>query len=208
MSNAAKIAQKETVTESVDDAHRPRAADRILKSARELFYEQGIRAVGVDEIVANAGVTKPSLYRSYSSKDELAAAYLELYETEFWARFNGAMGQDAADPKAQLLAYLDQLAERSVATDYRGCGLSNAAVEYPEPDHPARLVGQRHKRDFRKRLREMAAKMGASDAAFLGDALMLLIEGAFLSGQMFHGQGPSGSVARAARLMIEASTKG
>ena len=88
------------------------------------------------------------------------------------------MGEDAADPKAQLLAYLDQLAERSVATDYRGCGLSNAAVEYPEPDHPARLVGQRHKRDFRKRLREMAAKMGADDPAFLGDSLMLLIEGA------------------------------
>ena len=64
-----------------------------------------------------------------------------------------------------------------------------------EPDHPARLVGQRYKRDFRKRLRDMAGKMGASDPAFLGDALMLLIEGAFLSGQMFHGQGPSSSVA-------------
>lgn len=207
MSNAMKTAQKEKEVEFAEDVHRPRAADRILKSARELFYEQGIRAVGVDEIVAKAGVTKPSLYRTFSSKDELAAAYLHVYETEFWERFNGAMGEDADDPKAQLLAYLEHLAKRSVAPDYRGCGLSNAAVEYPEPDHPARLVGQRHKRELRERLQAMAGKMGATDPAFLGDALMLLIEGAFLSGQMFHGQGPSGSVARAARLMIEASTK-
>src|SRR5690349_8008119 len=63
-----------------------RAADRILQSARDLFYREGIRAVGVDEIVARAGVTKPSLYRSFPSKDELAATYLRRYEAEFWER--------------------------------------------------------------------------------------------------------------------------
>jgi len=123
-------------TEPADPAaaRQPRAAERILASARELFYRDGIRAVGVDEIVSNAGVTKPSLYRSFASKDELAAAYLRRYEAEFWARFNGAMGEDAADPKAQLLDYLKGLGERAMAPDYRGCGLSNAAIEYPEPE--------------------------------------------------------------------------
>ena len=58
----------------------PRAADRIRQTARDLFYREGIRAVGVDEIVTRAGVTKPSLYRSFPSKDELAAAYLRDYE--------------------------------------------------------------------------------------------------------------------------------
>ena len=118
-------------TEPADPAaaRQPRAAERILASARELFYRDGIRAVGVDEIVSNAGVTKPSLYRSFASKDELAAAYLRRYEAEFWARFNGAMGEDAADPKAQLLDYLKGLGERAMAPDYRGCGLSNAAIE-------------------------------------------------------------------------------
>src|SRR5512146_803779 len=57
--------------------HPPRAADRIRKTARELFYREGIRAVGVDEIVARAGVTKPSLYRTYRSKDELTVAVLQ-----------------------------------------------------------------------------------------------------------------------------------
>jgi AcrR family transcriptional regulator len=61
------------------EAATPRAADRILDVARDLFYREGIRAIGVDEIVRRAGVTKPSLYRSFSSKDELAASYLKVY---------------------------------------------------------------------------------------------------------------------------------
>src|SRR5262249_23596321 len=65
-----------------------KAADRIRRTARDLFYQQGIRAVGVDEIVHQAGVTKPSLYRSFASKDELAAAYLTDYDCDFWNRFN------------------------------------------------------------------------------------------------------------------------
>jgi AcrR family transcriptional regulator len=196
-------------TEPADPAaaRQPRAAERILASARELFYRDGIRAVGVDEIVSNAGVTKPSLYRSFASKDELAAAYLRRYEAEFWARFNGAMGEDAADPKAQLLDYLKGLGERAMAPDYRGCGLSNAAIEYPEPDHPARLVGQQHKRNLRHRLHIMAERMGAPDPELLGDALLLVIEGTFVAGQMFQGPGPSGNAARAAELLIDAALR-
>ena len=185
----------------------PRAADRILQSARDLFYREGIRAVGVDEIVSRAGVTKPSLYRSFPSKDELAASYLRQYETEFWERFNAAMTDESDNPRAQLLGYLDGLASRSVAPGYRGCGLSNAAVEYPDLTHPARLVSQHHKQHLRQRLRNMAAQMGAKDADLLGDGLLLLLEGAFVSGQLFHEGGPSGNVARAAGLLIDAGTR-
>ena len=184
----------------------PRAADRILQSAHDLFYREGIRAVGVDEIVSRAGVTKPSLYRSFPSKDELAASYLRQYEVEFWERFDAAMANDAGDPRAQLLDYLEGLAARSVVPGYRGCGLSNAAVEYPDLTHPARLVSHRHKQQLRRRLRDMAAQMGARDADLLGDGLLLLLEGAFVSGQLFHEGGPSGNVARAAALLIDAST--
>src|ERR1044071_2675020 len=81
------------------------AVDRIRKTARELFYREGIRAVGVDEIVTRAGVTKPSLYRSFSSKDELAAAYLRDYDGEFWERFNGEAQAHPDDARAQLLSY-------------------------------------------------------------------------------------------------------
>ena len=80
--------------------------------------------------------------------------------------------------------------------DYRGCGMTNAAVEYPEPGHPARVVGEANKRELRRRLRAMAAGMGAADPDTLGDGLLLLIEGAYISGQLF---GPGGPAARSQR---------
>ncbi|MET1025705.1 MAG: TetR/AcrR family transcriptional regulator [Dongiaceae bacterium] len=183
----------------------PRAAERIRETARRLFYRDGIRAVGVDEIVTQAGVTKPSLYRAFASKDELAAAYLRDYDLEFWRRFDAAVAAHPGDPKAQILRYLGGLGRRAGAGEYRGCGLSNAAVEYPETDHPARLVATDHKRRLRERLRGMAAEMGARDPDMLGDGLLLLCEGAFIAGQLFGEGGPSLHVAEAAERLIEAS---
>jgi AcrR family transcriptional regulator len=186
---------------------RPRAAERILGVARKLFYSEGIRAVGVDEIVRKAGVTKPSLYRSFPSKDELAAAYLREYDKAFWQRFDAAVAAHPGDPRRQIIAFLEGVAHRAVKPAYRGCGMTNAAVEYPEPGHPARLVGQENKRELRRRLREMAAGMGAADADTLGDGLLLLIEGAYISGQIFGPGGPAASVALNAERLIAASLK-
>lgn len=184
------------------------AADRIRKTAREMFYRDGIRAVGVDAIVTQAGVTKPSLYRSFSSKDELAATYLRDYDAEFWARFNAACDAHPGDPRAQLLDYLSGLSKRAVLSGYRGCGLTNAAVEYPEPEHPARAVAVEHKLELRRRLNEMAAGMGAGDAEALADGLLLLIEGAFVSSQLFGEGGPAGRVAEMADKLIQAHLPG
>jgi AcrR family transcriptional regulator len=182
-----------------------RAADRILDAARDLFYKQGIRAIGVDEVVRKAGVTKPSLYRSFPSKDELAASYLRQYDRDFWARFEESVVACPGDPRAQILHFLDGVGRRSQKPRYRGCGMTNAAVEYPEPDHPARMVSEENKKELRRRLRAMAAEMGARDADELGDGLLLLIEGAYISAQLFGPGGPSKAVARNAELLIEAS---
>ncbi|MPS77026.1 MAG: TetR/AcrR family transcriptional regulator [Achromobacter sp.] len=185
-------------------AKPPLAADRIRKTAREMFYRDGIRAVGVDAIVNQAGVTKPSLYRSFSSKDELAATYLRDYEAEFWARFDAACAAHPDNPRAQLLDYLSGLAQRAVVSGYRGCGLTNAAVEYPEPEHPARAVAVEHKLELRRRLNEMATGMGARDPQALADGLLLLIEGAFVSSQLFGEGGPASRVADMADKLIQA----
>jgi len=188
-----------------NDAARPRAAERILGVARDLFYRQGIRAIGVDEIVRRAGVTKPSLYRSFSSKDELAASYLKYYDKEFWGRFDEAVSAHPGDPRAQIIAFLTRVGKRTQMPGYRGCGMTNAAVEYPQAGHPARVVGEENKRELRRRLRAMAAGMGAADPDTLGDGLLLLIEGAYISGQLFGAGGPAQSVARNADLLIQAS---
>ncbi len=183
-----------------------RAADRIRASASELFYREGIRAVGVDEVVDRAGVTKPSLYRSFASKDDLAAAYLRDYDQHFWENFERPGGKSYADARDHVLAYISQLSARAVRKGYRGCGLSNATVEYPSRDNPARQVAEAHKKVFRKRLRELAAHMGARHPAVLGDALLLLIEGIYVTGQQSEG-GPAQSALTVAKLLIDASVK-
>lgn len=183
----------------------PRAAEKILGVARDLFYREGIRAIGVDEIVRKAGVTKPSLYRSFSSKDELAASYLRQYDREFWTRFDEAVAAHPGNPRAQVVAFLERIARRSQKKGYRGCGMTNAVVEYPEEGHPARVVSEENKKELRRRLRAMAAEMGARDPDVLGDGLLLLIEGAYISAQLFGPGGPSKAVALNADLLIEAS---
>ncbi|MFD2265189.1 TetR/AcrR family transcriptional regulator [Lacibacterium aquatile] len=181
-----------------------RAADRIRETARQLFYKEGIRAIGVDEIVNKAGVTKPSLYRSFSSKDDLAAAYLTDYEAEFWARFDAAIADHPGDAKAGFLAYFGPLSERAAVMGYRGCGLTNAAVEYPDREHPARQVSENNKLVLQQRLVDLARQMGARDPQALGDGLLLLIEGTFVTGQMFGNGGPSLSGAKVAEALIDA----
>jgi AcrR family transcriptional regulator len=195
---------------AISDDHAsapPKAAKKILDVAYDLFYRRGIRAIGVDEIVKRAGVTKPSLYRSFPSKDELAASYLRQYDLEFWQRFDEAVNAHPGDPRAQIRAFLTRVGKRTQMPQYRGCGMTNAAVEYPERGHPARVVSEDNKRELRRRLRVMAAAMGAPDTDTLGDGLLLLIEGAYISGQLFGLGGPAQSVAANADLLIEASLK-
>ena len=183
----------------------PRAADRIRATVRELFYRRGIRAVGIDEIVTRAGVTKPSLYRNFASKDELAADYMRQYEAEFWARFDADMARHPGDPRAQLMSFLTRIGERAQNGEYRGCGMTNAVVEYPDRDNPARLVAVNNKQELRRRLTELARAMGANDPEALGDGLLLLIEGTFVTGQLFGEGGPSRSLAVVADQLIAAS---
>jgi AcrR family transcriptional regulator len=181
-----------------------RAADRIRESARDLFYRQGIRAVGVDEIVHHAGVTKPSLYRSFPSKDELAADYLRNMGEDGLARFDATISADPSNPRGQLRVWLVELQGKAGKSDYRGCGTTNAAVEYPDRRHPARKVASDIKGRFRKRLAALAAAMGAREPDKLGDTLLLLFEGVYASGQVFGAGGPARVVIDAVDTVIDA----
>ena len=186
--------------------HKP-AAERIRESARELFYLEGIRAVGVDKIVTRAGVTKPSLYRSFPSKDRLAADYLRDHGDDSLRRFDAAITGQPDDPRGQFRLWLKSLSERASKPDYRGCGVTNAAIEYPERNHPARKAAMENKRKFRARLRNLAEAMGARNGSALADALLLLIEGAYMSGQLFTQGGPARVIVEAADMLIDAHLK-
>ncbi|HEX3809276.1 MAG TPA: TetR/AcrR family transcriptional regulator [Rhizomicrobium sp.] len=184
--------------------HAPkRAGERIRESARDLFYKRGIRAVGVDEIVTRAGVTKPSLYRSFSSKDALAADYLRHLGDEGLAHFDALLSADPTNPRAQFRAWLADLLQNAARPDYRGCGATNAAVEYPDLGHPARKAATAIKRRFRGRLKQLSKAMGASQPGKLGDALLLLLEGVYASAQLFNDNRPTRVLVEAADALID-----
>ncbi|HEY4973197.1 MAG TPA: TetR/AcrR family transcriptional regulator [Steroidobacteraceae bacterium] len=182
-----------------------KAGDRIRETAKQLFYRDGIRAVGVDEIVRQARATKPSMYRSFASKDELAAAYLRDWDSAFWQRIDAVVAAHPDDARAQLRLFLARASLRMRQPGYRGCALTNAAIEYPERGHPARRVAEANKRKLRRRLRQWAFAMGAKQPRLLGDGLTLLLEGAFASSQLFGSDGPARALPRVADQLIEAA---
>ena len=115
-----------------DERAPPR--ERILAVAADLFYRNGIRAVGVEAIAEAAGTNKMTLYRHFDSKDELVAEYLRRLAAQSDAAWDRRAAQFPNDPRAQLRAWLKDMVEHIGATGDRGCALANAAVELPEPD--------------------------------------------------------------------------
>lgn len=158
--------------------------ERILQTASALFYQRGVRAVGVDLVVKEAGVAKTSLYRHFGSKDDLVAAFLAREDRDFWATWDRVAEQHRHDAQAELDAHLEWIGERIGRPNYRGCPQINAAAEFPEADHPARQVAVDHKREFRRRLRGIAERLGVERPDELAGQLSLLVNGAFVSSQV------------------------
>ncbi|SDD30067.1 transcriptional regulator, TetR family [Sphingomonas sp. YR710] len=183
---------------------RKTAAERVFETARDLFYHRGIRAVGVDEIVSQAGVTKPSLYRAFASKDDLVAACLEQSGREGRAELDALVAVAPDDPGEQLRVIVRYFAEKMAKPDFRGCPMSNTAVEFPEPGHPGRIVLEACKTELRARLGELARKLDVGEPEGLADGLVLIIEGAMASHHIFGSQGPSAAMLVTADALINA----
>lgn len=183
---------------------RKKAATRIFETARDLFYRRGIRAVGVDEIVCQAGVTKPSLYRSFDSKDDLVAQCLESYAEEAKAKLDARIEAASPEPLAQLRALIGFYADEMAVPGFRGCPISNAAVEFPEEGHPGRLVAESCKTEVRERVVELTRRLDVEDPERLADGIILLIEGAYSAHHVFGSQGPSGGFVCATEHLLAA----
>ncbi|MCA1369455.1 TetR/AcrR family transcriptional regulator [Bradyrhizobium sp. BRP14] len=158
--------------------------DRILETASTLFYERGVRAVGVDLVVAEAGVAKTSLYRHFGTKDDLIAAFLAREDEDFWGTWDSVAEKHKDDAQAELDAHLEWIGERVGRPNYRGCPQINVAAEFPEADHPARKVAAAHKREMRRRLKGIAERLSVRRPDELAGQLALLINGAFVSSQV------------------------
>ena len=152
-------------------------AERLLEAASDLFYREGIRAVGVDTISAKAGVSKRTLYNRFGGKDELVAEYLRRRD-ERWRVYLREQTEGLADPREKLLAVFGAYEEWLVGEDFRGCAFANAAAEIPDPDHPARVVARRHKEGVGEHLAALAGEAGFDEPEPLAERLLLLLEGA------------------------------
>jgi AcrR family transcriptional regulator len=203
-----KSSQAVVSKENISEHPKPRVRDRIFETACELFYRHGIRAVGVDTIAAEAGTNKMSFYRSFPSKDELVAEYLRSEEREGWEWWDQIMAGHAGNPRKQVEVLFDAHVKETCKMDSRGCALANAAVEITEAEHPARAVVTEYKSEMRRRFRKLARELNATEPEVLGDALMLLWEGSYLTRLTFQCQhGPAHNAGKAARALIAAYTQ-
>ena len=140
---------------------------RILHAARDLFYREGINAVSVEAIAATAGTNKMTLYRHFSSRDELVAAYLTELAAEGEGVWEAARAAHPGDPDAQLRFLLRQVSQFAAQSSGRGCALANAAVELADKDHPARKVIEEFKRAQRDRLIRLCQATGLAQPELL-----------------------------------------
>ena len=184
------------------DTARPSARKRIFDTASELFYRNGIRAVGIDAIAARADTTKMSLYRSFSSKDELVAEWLRDHDTRFWQTWDAMSEKYPGEARKQLQAAFGMLAKHVSDPGARGCPMANAAVEITDKEHPARQVIEAHKAKLRTRLAELCQGTGTPEPALLADQLFLLMEGAQVS-TVLGVQIPARNATSAAEALID-----
>lgn len=203
MARAATAAASDVSAGPPSAAGKP-ARERIFAVAKDLFYRLGIRAVGVEAIVAAAGATKMSLYRSFPSKDDLVVAYLRDRDELYWQWWDRVLARHPGEPRQQIRALFKSVAGKTTRPDYRGCPFTNAATEFPDPDHPGRAVAVANKLKLREGLRDLACAAGAREPERLGDQLFLLMEGAYASGQITGLDGPALSLADAADALVAA----
>ncbi len=186
-------------------AHSP-ARQRLLEVASELFYQEGIRAIGVDTIVERSGVGKATLYRHFPTKDDLIAAYLEQEDRLWWQWFEEVIAPHEGSPKAQLLAFFEACTRRLTQPGFRGCAFLNALAEFSEADHPAHRCAVEHERALRWRLSQLSQQAGARDPEVLADQLLLVSNGALASASIFGEASPAVQLKTIAAHLIDLQT--
>jgi len=179
------------------------ARQRILETAQRLFYRDGFRAVGIDTIIAEAGVAKMSLYRHFPSKDDLIVAYLEESDRQYWEWLDRAVA-DIDDPVDKLVGMFEAIELLATGPEYLGCTFQGTAAEFPDRDHPGHQVALAHKQRVRDRFAQLADEAGLRRPEALADQLLLLMDGAWVAARMYGPRNPARGLAATARTLIDA----
>jgi AcrR family transcriptional regulator len=173
---------------------KPAMKERILETADRLFYLQGIRAIGVDTIAAEIGISKRTLYNHFPSKDALIAAYLERRFVQ--PRSSGK------PPAEQILATFDALERRFSAGDFRGCPFVNAVAELGPEDQSVRRIAVAFKESRRLWFRDLLLQLGVTDAEALATQLALLVDGSIAQDLVRNDPAMARAAKQAARVLL------
>ena len=184
-------------------APRVTARERLLQSANELFYREGVQSVGIDRIIEHAGVAKASLYNSFGSKEELVHAYLEHRHEVISARIQAAVDAQTT-PRARILAIFDSQAETIRRPDYRGCAFAAASAE-AKPGGPVEQSTRSYRGWLRSLFTELATEAGVRDPEMVARQLQLLYDGAAASGNLDHDPETTASARSAVQSLLDAA---
>ena len=186
---------------------RPSAArERILETAFALFYARGIRAVGIDLIIAESGVAKATFYKHFPAKDDLVVAYLDKVDGVWSGQLQAAAEAAGPQPADQLVGMFDALRSACRREGYRGCAFINAAAE----SQPGTAVHDRtvaHKRAVLSWVRGLAEQAGADDPEALARSLTLLLDGGLASGSLDASPDAPEVAKASARALVDAATR-
>ena len=188
-------------------AGQSEARQRLLETADRLFYAEGVRNVGIDKIIAEAGVAKMTLYTHFPSKDDLIMAVLLYREEKVLAFFTEAVARHGKRTKDKLRAFFAALKEWFESPGFRGCAFQNAAVELADPAHPGTQFVRDHKRRFTEILRGFVEESVGKSATKLVPMVALLVEGAIVTA-VISGIPDTAEVARDAALKLVEEARG
>jgi AcrR family transcriptional regulator len=178
----------------VSQTEKPTMKERILETADRLFYLQGIRAVGVDTIAAEIGISKRTLYNHFPSKDALISAYLER-------RFTKAPASDKP-PVEQILGTFDRLERGFASKGFRGCPFVNAVAEMGAEDQSVRKIAIAFKESRRLWFRDLLTQLDVADADGLATQLTLLVDGSIAQDLVRNDPSMARAAKQAARVLL------
>ena len=176
---------------------------RVLDTAAELFYRDGVRAVGVDRIAAESGVAKMTLYYHFRSKDELVAAWLRRRDEEWMSWLEGSVERQRGN---RVLAVFDALREWFETPTFRGCAFVNAYAELGWSNPAAAEIVASHKRTLTEYLAYLAREEGAAEPDALAQELLLLVDGAIVTASIQGSARPADDAREAAAKVIAGSS--
>jgi AcrR family transcriptional regulator len=179
------------------------ARERLLAAAGELFYEEGINTVGIDRVIERAGVAKASLYNAFGSKDELICAYLAARQEVRRERIELRLTRHDT-PRERILAVFEDMAEMASKPGFRGCAFVRASAEL-RSDSSVRQVCDQSRGWLRDLFAGLSGAAGVKDTALLAAQLMLLYDGAAVSGHLDAARGAAVIARDAAARLLDAN---